>query len=199
MVFGGGHRRGSEPVRARRTPLLWDGCDYRVESPDDCLATVAVAASTAWSLAAGDRRIVRSPAAAASRSPGCAIPPNGTAAGEDLERLASRVQELRELQDVADRAIAPDPDTAVAREQAARREDRAATVAAAAAATHERRDELAERLADAGLEHGEVHAQVLGAVVQPDAPSAAVTPRRAPRAGKAPTVRWLERKQQRRR
>jgi len=126
--------------------------------------------------------------------------PDGTAAGEDVERLAARVQELRELQDLADRAVAPDPAGAVAREQAARRDDRAATVLAAAAdATDERRGALADRLAAAGLDHDEVQAQFLGAVAQPDAPSAAVSARRGPRASKAPTSRRVARKQQRRR
>ena len=121
------------------------------------------------------------------------------AAAADVERLAARVQEIRELQDLADRAVSRHPDNAVAREQAARRDDRAATVLAAAAGAHERRDELAGRLAGAGLQDDEVQAQVLGAVAQPDTPNAAIAPRRAPRASKAPTARRVARKQQRRR
>jgi hypothetical protein len=61
------------------------------------------------------------------------------------------------------------------------------------------RDTLAVRLADAGLAEDEVQAQVLGVVAQPDAPSAAVSSRRAPRASKTPTARRPALKQQRRR
>ena len=109
---------------------------------------------------------------------------DGPAAVEDVGRLTARVQELQELRDIADRAISPDPDNAAA---------------AHTHTTHEHRDELAARLANAGLQDDEIQAQVLGAVAQPDAPSAAVTTPRAPRASKAPTAPRLGRKQQRRR
>ena len=125
------------------------------------------------------------------------------AAAHDVERLTARVQELQELRDLAQRAISPDPDSALARERATRREDRDATVTAAAAAAadvaRELRDTLAVRLADAGLGEDEVQAQVLGVVAQPDAPSAAVSSRRAPRASKTPTARRPALKQQPRR
>lgn len=121
---------------------------------------------------------------------------------EDVERLTARVGELQELRDIAARAVSPAADSAAPQEQAAGGEDRdppGATAAGHPDATHEHRDELAARLADAGLQDDEVQAQVLGAVAQPDAPSAAVSPRRAPRASKAPTGRRLARKQQQRR
>jgi hypothetical protein len=129
--------------------------------------------------------------------------PDSPAAAQDVERLTARVDELQELRDLAQRAISPDPDSALARERATRREDRDATVTAAAAAStdvaRELRDTLAVRLADAGLAEDEVQAQVLGVVAQPDAPSAAVSSRRAPRASKTPTARRPALKQQRRR
>jgi hypothetical protein len=128
---------------------------------------------------------------------------DGPAAAHDVERLTARVDELQELRDLAQRAISPDPDSALARERATRREDRDATVTAAAAAStdvaRELRDTLAVRLADAGLGEDEVQAQVLGVVAQPDAPSAAVSSRRAPRASKTPTARRPALKQQPRR
>lgn len=127
--------------------------------------------------------------------------PDGTAA-HDAERLTARVGELQELRDIAARAVSPAADSAAPAQQSTGSEDRdppAATATAHLDATHEHRDELAARLADAGLQDDEVQAQVLGAVAQPDAPSAAVTSRRAPRASKAPTARRLAPKQQRRR